>query len=102
MHTAGDNKSHRKNVYDLEFQGQTFEIRKIISTFLISQASKMLESIQRSCLDDVYNQRYEGHTQRCLTSIFKVNHQGQVTDFGSSEILDIVNVRIDTKIKSAA
>ena len=37
-----------------------------------------------------------------LTFIFKVNHQGQVTDFGFSEILDIVNVRIDTKIKSAA
>ena len=28
----------------------------------------------------------------------KVNHQGQVTDFGFSEILAIVNVRIDTKI----
>ena len=42
----------------------------------------------------------EGHTQICLTSIFKVTHQGQVTDFGFSEILDIVNVRIDTKIKS--
>ena len=38
----------------------------------------------------------------CLTFIFKVNHQGQVTDFGFSEILDIVNVRIDTKIKSVA
>ena len=44
----------------------------------------------------------EGHTQMCLTFIFKVNHQGQVTDFRFSEILDIVNVRIDTKIKSAA
>ena len=42
------------------------------------------------------------HTQMCLTFIFKVNHQGQVTDFGFSEMLDIVNVRIDTKIKSAA
>ena len=38
----------------------------------------------------------------CLTFIFKVNYQGQVTGFGFSEILDIVNVRIDTKIKSAA
>ena len=44
----------------------------------------------------------KGHTQMCLTFIFKVNHQGQVTDFEFSEILDIVNVRIDTKIKSAA
>ena len=44
----------------------------------------------------------KGHTQMCLTFIFKVNHQGQVTDFGFSEILNIVNVRIDTKIKSAA
>ena len=41
-------------------------------------------------------------TQMCLTFISKVNHQGQVTDFGFSEIIDIVNVRIDTKIKSAA
>ena len=38
----------------------------------------------------------------CLTFIFKVNHQGQLIDFRFSEILDIVNVRIDTKIKSAA
>ena len=44
----------------------------------------------------------KGPTQMCLTFIFKVNHQGQVIDFGFSEILDIVNVRIDTKIKSAA
>ena len=38
----------------------------------------------------------------CLTFIFKVNYQGQVTDFGFSEILNIVNVRIVTKVKSAA
>ena len=44
----------------------------------------------------------KGHTQMCLTFIFKVNRQGQVTGLGFSEILDIVNVRIDTKIKSAA
>ena len=44
----------------------------------------------------------KGHTLMCLTFIFKVNHQGQVTDFEFSGILDIVNVRIDTKIKSAA
>ena len=42
------------------------------------------------------------HTQMCLTFIFKVKHQDQVTDFGFFEMLDIVNVRIDTKIKSAA
>ena len=44
----------------------------------------------------------KGHTQLYLTFIFKVNHQGQVTDFGFSEILDLANVRIDTKIKSVA
>ena len=38
----------------------------------------------------------------CLTFIFKVNHQGQVTDFEFSEILDLANVRIDTKIMSVA
>ena len=38
--------------------------------------------------------------QRSLTLIFKVNHWGQVTDFGFSEILDIADVRID--IKSAS
>ena len=38
----------------------------------------------------------------CLTFIFKVNHQGQVTDFEFSEILDLANVKIDTKIKSVA
>ena len=50
---------------------------------------------------DVYNQRY-GKLQMCLTYISKVNKQGQVTDFGFYEILDIVDVRIDTKIMSAA
>ena len=44
----------------------------------------------------------KGHTQMCLTYIFKVNHQGQMTDFRFSEILDLENVRIDTKIKSVA
>ena len=44
----------------------------------------------------------EGHTQMCLTFIFKVNHKGQVTDFVFSEILDLANVRIDTKIESLA
>ena len=44
----------------------------------------------------------KGHTQTCLTLIFKVNHQGQVTDFRFSEILDFEHVRIGTKIKSAA
>ena len=38
----------------------------------------------------------------CLTFIFKVNHQGQVTDSGFSEILDLAYVRIDTKIKFLA
>ena len=33
MHTAGDNQGHSKNVYDLEFQGQTFEIRKLLQQF---------------------------------------------------------------------
>ena len=31
-----------------------------------------------------------------LTLKIKVNHQGQVTEHGFSEILDIKNVRIDT------
>ena len=34
MHTAGDKQGHRKNVYDLEFQGQSFEIRKLFQHFL--------------------------------------------------------------------
>ena len=33
-----------------------------------------------------------------LTLLFKVNHQSQLTDFIFSEILDIENARIDTKI----
>ena len=44
----------------------------------------------------------KGHTEMCLTFIFNVNHQGQVTDSGVYEILDVVNVRFDTKIKSVA
>ena len=62
----------------------------------------MLESMQRSCLCEVYTRNTKGHTHMCLTFIFKINHQGQMTDFKFSEIPDIVNVRIDTKIKSAA
>ena len=37
-----------------------------------------------------------------LTLKIKVNHQNQITENGFSEILDIENVRIDTKIKSIA
>ena len=44
----------------------------------------------------------EGHTQMCLTFIFKINHQSQVTDFAFFEILDLADVRIDTKIKCLA
>ena len=44
----------------------------------------------------------KGHRQMCLIFIFKVKHQGQVIGSGFSEILDLANVRIDTKIKSVA
>ena len=44
----------------------------------------------------------KGHAKKCLTEIFKVKHQDQVIDFGFSEILDLENVRIDTKVKSAS
>ena len=37
-----------------------------------------------------------------LTLKIKVNRQGQVTELGFSEFLDIENVRIDTKIESIA
>ena len=37
-----------------------------------------------------------------LTLKTKINHQSQVIDFGFSEILDFVYVRIDTKIESIA
>ena len=37
-----------------------------------------------------------------LTLKIKVNRQGQVTELGVSEFLDIENVRIDTKIESIA
>ena len=33
MHTAGEKKDHRKNVYDLEFQGQMFEVRELFPHF---------------------------------------------------------------------
>ena len=33
MHTAGDKQGHRTNVYDLEFQDQSFEIRKLFQHF---------------------------------------------------------------------
>ena len=58
----------------------------------------MLESIQRSCLYGIYNQRYE----RSYTNVFDLHFQSQVTDFRFSEILDILNVKIDSVTKSAA
>jgi len=38
----------------------------------------------------------------CFTLNIKVNHQGQVTENIFSEILDIENVKINTKIESLA
>ena len=37
-----------------------------------------------------------------MTSVLKVNRQGQMIYFSFSEIPDIRNVKIDTKIKSAS
>ena len=42
----------------------------------------------------------KSHAKKCLTQIFKVNHEGQVTDFRFFEILDLENVSIDTRFKS--
>ena len=60
----------------------------------------MLESIQRSCLTvyDVYNQRYK----RLYTNVLDLHFQGQVNYSRFSEILNILNVRFETKIKSSA
>ena len=51
----------------------------------------MLESIQRSNLYDFPNLRYE----RSYTNVFDLHfrgHQGQVTNFKFSKILDIVSL----------
>ena len=46
---------------------------------------------------------YWGQQQMCLTFIFKVNHQGQVTDFGFSDISSTLQMLESTpKIKSVA
>ena len=81
MHIAGDKQGHTKNVYDFEFQGQTFEICKLFQHFRYTnlyQALKMLESLQRSCLYDVYNQRYE----RSYLNVFDLHFQGQISRSG--------------------
>ena len=69
---------------------------------MTSQVSKLLDSIQRPCLYDVYNRGYE----KSYTNVFDLHFQGQTSRssdwFWVSEILDIVNVRIDTKIKYVA
>ena len=62
----------------------------------------MLESTLRSTSYHVCNRRYERSCKKVFDLDFKVKHQGQVTYFGFSEILDFANVRIDTKIKSVA
>ena len=33
MHTAGDKQGHTKNVYDLEFKGQTIKICDVFQHF---------------------------------------------------------------------
>ena len=43
----------------------------------------------------------KGHVKVSLTLTFKVNRQGQVTDFVFYEILDLKKVRIDTEISSS-
>ena len=102
MHTAEDKQGHTENVHDLKFQGQMFEIRKLFQHFRYPGPWKCLNRYKNHGCVMFTTRDTKGHTQMCLTFIFKVNHQGQVTDFGFSEILDIVNFRIDTKIKSAA
>ena len=76
---------------------------RYLNYFNIFEITELLESIQRSCMHDVFTTKNtEGHTHMCLTFIFKVNHQGQVTDSVFSDILDIANVRRYTKIKYVA
>ena len=91
-----------KNVYDLEFQGQRLKIRKLYYHFRYPRP-RICQNRYKDHVCMMFTTRdTKGHTQMCLTFIFKVNHQGHVTDFGFSEILDLANVRIDTKIKSVA
>ena len=40
----------------------------------------------------------KGHTNECVTLSSKVNRQGHVIFFNIFDILDLENVRIDTKI----
>ena len=91
-----------KNVYDLEFQGQTLKIRKLFQHFQHPRPQNCWNRYTDNVFMMFTTGDTKGHTQMCLTFIFKVNHQGQVTDFRFSEILDLAYVRIDTKIKSVA
>ena len=62
----------------------------------------MLESSLKSTSYHVCNRRYE----RSCKKVFDLDFQGQTsrsgTDFGCSEIVDLENVRIDNKVKSAS
>ena len=64
-------QGHRKIGYDFEFQKRTFQIREIISAFLISQAWSMLELIKRSCMYDIHNQRYNRSYKNVLVIYFQ-------------------------------
>ena len=44
----------------------------------------------------------KGHVAVRLTSIFKINRQSHVINFGLFEIPDLDNVEINTKIRSVA
>ena len=91
-----------KNVYDLEFQGQTLKIRKLFQHFRHPRPQNCWNRYTDNVCMMFTTGDTKGHTQMCLTFIFKVNHQGQMTNFRFFEILNLAYVRIDTKIKSVA
>ena len=72
-------------MYDLEFQGQTLKIRNLFQHY---RHPKRPQNCWNRYTDNVCvmltTGDTKGHTQMCLTFIFKVKHQGQVTDFRST------------------
>ena len=91
-----------RKVYDLEFQGQPSRSRVCFQHFDILDLENVRIDTKIDFVSCLQPEIWKGHAKSVLTLIFKVKHQGQVTYFEFSEILDFANVRIDTKIKSVA
>ena len=88
-------------MYDLEFKGQTLKVQGQVTDFAFSEildlANVRIDTKIKSlaCIQPEIRKVIQ---LICVTLCFKVNRQGHMIIFNIFDILDLENVRIDTKI----